>query len=514
MAEEQGAVGGVAAGGEAGAAPAVRRPTEEEERSKRTCGARAEADRAALVFQFPFLAQLAIHLELVPVVDCRIPTAATDGHTIWLNPRFFAGLADSERLFVLGHEVWHCALGHIGRAGGRDHERWNAAIDHEVNALLVAEKLQMPRDGILFEGCEGLPAEEVYELLGLWPDEEKGREGGEGSDVSGEDEGEVDREGEVEDEDEGSGDREGEVDDGNESENEGRDGSEGEGDDDYYQEPDSWGPFGPMADLFGDLPPHVQPRSHRADVHEPGLELPDARDLVVDPDYSPALHPLDDAVWKERLVAAAQRAPGAARAMGGALLPYLEPLTNPTVPWQEVLRRFVTSAYGGERRWLPPNRRYVSRGLYLPSRRAEKIQLVVVVDTSVSTAEDLPQFAGELIGLVESFGAYELTVLCCDDAIRSVETYSPDRPLTVDDLRFVGGNGTDLRPPFEWFEREAPDADVLLYLTDGWGDAPQHQPPIPTLWVLTDQGTVPAPWGEVCWLGKRDADAKKGRRWR
>ena len=46
----------------------------------------------------------------------QIPTAATDGIYIYVNPDFFNGLpTDSQRAFLLGHEVGHMILRHPQR---------------------------------------------------------------------------------------------------------------------------------------------------------------------------------------------------------------------------------------------------------------------------------------------------------------------------------------------------------------------------------------------------------------
>jgi len=444
-------------GSPASSGPTVRwrRPDADEERAKAQLRVQLEADRARLLLDFPFVARLAMHLELVPVVDVRVPTAATDGHSAWFNPAFMAGLSDDERLFVLAHEVWHCALGHLGRGEGyEDPERWNVAIDHVVNAMLKAEGLQVPRGAVLFRGWEGAFAEDIYAQLA--PPEP--REPPEPSD--------------------------------------------GESDDPYAS--DEW----EVRDLYSLFDPISVPsdRGRLADVHGvPSTDeavrsaWPAGDELVLDPDFRPEERP-EPEVWNDRLVAAAQQAPGAAEGMGEVLQWRLEPLQEPTVPWQDVLRQFVTAAYGGERRWLPPSRRHVAAGLYLPSRRSDFLKVVVAVDTSGSTTNFLSDFASELVGLLESFGRYELTLICCDEEVRSVREYGPDNPLTVGDLRFEGGWGTDFRPVFEWVEANLAEVNVMVFLTDGGGPVPRSGPGYPVLWALTPGDQPPASWGRAVHL--------------
>ena len=77
-------------------------------------------DRQKLLMKLPFTGSLVMRLDLVPVSDARLPTAATDGDRVFVDIDFYAKLSGAERLFVLAHEVWHCALLHFLRRGDRD----------------------------------------------------------------------------------------------------------------------------------------------------------------------------------------------------------------------------------------------------------------------------------------------------------------------------------------------------------------------------------------------------------
>ena len=175
-------------------------------------------------------------------------------------------------------------------------------------------------------------------------------------------------------------------------------------------------------------------------------------------------------------------------------------MLRPSFDWRTMLARFVTSCYGGGRRWLPPSRRHVHRGLYLPSTRQERIKAVVAIDTSGSTANDLQAFFSELCGLLRSFGGYTMTALQCDYAIQSVRTFSSDDgPLPPDiEWKARGFGGTSFVPVFRYVEsHQELEPDLLVFFTDGYGDAPRQAPPYPVLWVLTSNGKPPAPWGAV-----------------
>lgn len=125
----------------------------------------AEAVRAGLLICQPFLGQLIMHLDLIPIIDVRLDTAATDGQSIFIDCEFWEGLTDQERIFILAHETWHCALLHFDRRVGRDDRCWALAIDHEVNALLIGDAFPAPDSAVFFQEWRMMSAEMVYSLL-------------------------------------------------------------------------------------------------------------------------------------------------------------------------------------------------------------------------------------------------------------------------------------------------------------------------------------------------------------
>jgi predicted metal-dependent peptidase len=140
-------------------------PSEEDQSLKRKMRRTLEEDRALMMTAQPFTAMLAMQLNLVPVVDSRLPTAGTDGKTIFFNALFMAGRTNADRRFILAHEVWHCAMGHFRRQLGRDAKLWNQACDYEVNHILSAELGHCPNDALWDRRFQELSAEETYARL-------------------------------------------------------------------------------------------------------------------------------------------------------------------------------------------------------------------------------------------------------------------------------------------------------------------------------------------------------------
>lgn len=70
--------------------------------------------------------------------DDSIPTLATNGKCVKINPQFFMGLDPELRVSGLVHEAMHPAYMHVGkdRMGDRDPELWNCAGDYIINGQL------------------------------------------------------------------------------------------------------------------------------------------------------------------------------------------------------------------------------------------------------------------------------------------------------------------------------------------------------------------------------------------
>ncbi len=91
--------------------------------------------------QYPFFGSLLRRLNLE--YSFEVGTGATDGTRLIVNPEYFGKLTIREKVFLIMHEVMHCALSHIVRAeeAGFEHSRANVAGDYEINGLLVEDGL-------------------------------------------------------------------------------------------------------------------------------------------------------------------------------------------------------------------------------------------------------------------------------------------------------------------------------------------------------------------------------------
>jgi predicted metal-dependent peptidase len=119
--------------------------------------------RAALITSQPFFGSLALRLLLAERAD--IPTCAVDGVTMFYNADFVEKLTMPELTGVVAHETLHCALDHIGRIKGRDHDQFNIACDYAVNPIIRDSGLTLPKSALIDSRYSDMSADQIYNLL-------------------------------------------------------------------------------------------------------------------------------------------------------------------------------------------------------------------------------------------------------------------------------------------------------------------------------------------------------------
>ena len=149
--------------------------------------------QAAFVYHHTFFASLLGDLgDLVFTED--VPTAATDGFCIYINPVWVGKLTHENIIFVLAHEIMHVVLLHCQRFKAYidrgyvvddlplDFRTANIAADAIINCGLVEDRVGvMPEEGVLHEDITSEHSfEEAYRIV-----YEREQQGGGGHDGEG-----------------------------------------------------------------------------------------------------------------------------------------------------------------------------------------------------------------------------------------------------------------------------------------------------------------------------------------
>jgi len=163
------------------------------------------------------------------------------------------------------------------------------------------------------------------------------------------------------------------------------------------------------------------------------------------------------------------------------------------IDWRELLFRHIASYAKSTYAFMPPNMKYLYRGIYLPSLSSDLLRIVIAVDTSGSIDEKLlALFLAEVTSIMQNYPNYEIDLISADAKVQQHRTFLPSEPLSYE---LKGGGGTNFRPVFEYVERHISHPTLLLYFTDGQGSFPETEPGYDVIWVMPASGTVP--FGEV-----------------
>lgn len=409
--------------------------------------------RTQLLLNQPFFGSLCLRLKLSPG---PVPTMATDGRHILYNPTFVDSLKPAELEGTLAHEVMHVALAHHCRRGDRQRKTWNEAADYAINPILIGNGFALPKGVLVDSSFNNLSAEEIYARL-----MQRASGGGSSSSQSPP----------TSKMSSGSG-----------------------------QQPGTPSPSTPDSHASdpANSPSSQQPSQGAAATSEESLlceERPGGFGEVLDAtdeDGHPA-SPAEKSRQEHEWTIAADQAMRSAKMCGREPAHLARPLQEnrqSKQDWRAILRNFVAATMPSDYRWTPPNRRYISRGLYLPSvERTGLGRIVIAVDTSGSIGKsELEQFAGEISAIADEAKPQAIHVVYCDAAVQSAQEFGPSEPVQLEPQ---GGGGTDFRPVFAWVAEHRIDPVCLIYLTDlccySYPDAPEY----PVLWVTNSRATAP-----------------------
>jgi predicted metal-dependent peptidase len=408
---------------------------------------------------FPYWYHHAVRLQLTMARGwCN--TAAVDGVRLYWNPEFTASLSDRELLFLLTHEIFHVAMGHIWRGEryqkgleGRElrkvSRRLNAAADYAIHQIMVPlcrkreyRKMKFPTGrnrGLYDKRFWNMSMERIYDFLINNPnDKANGKEAKFDIHI-------FRGTGESEDAPEGA----------------------------TVDEDGNW-----VLVVDGSGNPIEIPQ----EVKDAG-EAPEP--------LNPKQVQLD---IKRDLKSSGYGGTEAGKGKGADARVAIAKPDQVKDDWS-ILTQFIVMNAAADYSYRRPNRSYLSRGLIVPGLRSSTINIVIVVDTSGSIRQEaLNLFASNIELIRKQIGDHTLTLIFCDDEIQKVETFDANQ-----EVLWVtrGGGGTSFKPPFEWVSNNLPDPpSCMVYFTDGMcgGEVPQQPPGYPVLWALWGPKQK-QPWG-------------------
>jgi len=164
------------------------------------------------------------------------------------------------------------------------------------------------------------------------------------------------------------------------------------------------------------------------------------------------------------------------------------------IDWREELRVALDKYFRDDYVVMPPSKKLLYSGIYLPSSISQTFRLVIAIDSSGSVDEELlNEFLSEVNFLMALVQNYQIELIVCDDKIQSHKTFYGGESL---DVTLKGGGGTDFRPVFSFIENKFDDVKLLLYFTDLDAIFAREAPSYEVKWV-TNNSAKEIPFGAI-----------------
>jgi len=404
----------------------------------------------------------AYHTTLVgrDIIWCDCPTAATDGVFIYVGVAFWESLPnDSQRAFLLGHEIAHVILAHPRRSKAFslrgwlykregvnhwNHSLYNQGADYVINSDLVASGLE-PIQGALLspEFNRDCVTEEVYIKLAEADDEAGDESGDEAGDESG--------------------DEAGENADTNPGESDDAGDDAGEAGDDAGDQSSGGSGADTDADQAGH-DQHLQPKYDGTEEEQEEAAAADVEDITRDIDTAIEQGELEGQHIGDEMRANSSRYAGEAQS----------PLTD---DWRDQLSVYLNrSARSGKSSWSKLHRRRFNLlGVVTPSKIGGLDRLAVIKDISYSVSDrSLALFDAEMAELIDQLQPRSgALILHTNHQVVGVDEVFSGTEYSEVDKR--GGGGTRMSAGTEWLEEFGESPDVTLVFTDGEMYAEDYQ---------------------------------------
>lgn len=181
-----------------------------------------------------------------------------------------------------------------------------------------------------------------------------------------------------------------------------------------------------------------------------------------------------------------------------------KPTELPLVDWRSELNRQIRRVTGrfksGGKDFSirRPSKRSFSRGLLRPGLVQQQPEILVIRDSSASMAvPQLKTATSETIGIIKASGVDSIWFMDADSGVALTKRV---RVADFETLGVHGRGGTNFIPAIEAAVKLKPKPDIIIYITDGDGLAPKHQPAgVEFIWcvVPSPYKRKPANWGHL-----------------
>lgn len=173
---------------------------------------------------------------------------------------------------------------------------------------------------------------------------------------------------------------------------------------------------------------------------------------------------------------------------------YVDNLINPRIPWDSVLRRYMTSFEKRKFNYKLVNRRYFP-GVIMPKRKNKALgNIAWGIDASASvTDEEFSTYIAGAQAVMKKYNPEEMTVIQFTTHITKIDVVNTLHELK--NIEFYGRGGTNVTQVLDWAKVNKPM--VLIIFSDGEFSTPNINPMVPVVWLIHNNKNFTAPYGKV-----------------
>ena len=169
-------------------------------------------------------------------------------------------------------------------------------------------------------------------------------------------------------------------------------------------------------------------------------------------------------------------------------------ITNPTIPWNILLKRYMRDVSKEDYSWRKPNKRMLHE-VYLPSLHSHALSRVdLCIDVSGSISQDeFNIFVSEAYGIMKNMRPKEIGISQFNhghlgtDKVKSLQDFNK--------IEFKGGGGTNIEDTLNELRKVSTKAIIIL--TDGYLNTQLLRPKVPVIWCVYDNKEFKPHWGQV-----------------
>jgi predicted metal-dependent peptidase len=180
----------------------------------------------------------------------------------------------------------------------------------------------------------------------------------------------------------------------------------------------------------------------------------------------------------------------------------IKDLTEPKMPWQELLNMSIQSTQKGDYSFMARSKKGYFSDVALPGQTPEDtIDIALALDMSGSISDTMgKEMLSEVRGIMEQFTDFRVKVWCFDTQCYNYQEFTQQNIDEFENYAITGGGGTDFDANWKFMKENEIQPERFIMFTDGypwdsWGD-PDY---CDTVFIIHGNQDIRPPFGNYAY---------------